>query len=119
MFGLLRDIFGGNDREPADTNIRRRIDNKAISEGSNLVLKIEDVFTLGGGRVVVTGEVVNETILVGDSVSVNGVTTNIESIEHSKAKVQFAHPGQKIGLILSPIHENQLVSGDVIMKVVQ
>jgi len=81
------------------------------------VMKIEDVFTISGIGVVVTGKVSAGTVRQGDSAVVRTAQGEVRrcrvvAIEKFRNKLPSATAGDNVGIVLSGVEKNQIVRGD-------
>lgn len=77
---------------------------KEKSHRDKFLMAIDDVFTIEGGRCVVTGTIESGTIHIGDNVQVKGfgncVKTTVSGVEMFRKLLDQAEHGDNVGLLL-------------------
>lgn len=86
---------------------------------SDFRMEVQDVFSITGRGVVVTGSVAAGTVTVGATIEVsrNGTvvrTFRVKGIETSRKARKQVGPGESVGLLLADAERHELLSGDVI-----
>jgi translation elongation factor EF-Tu-like GTPase len=87
--------------------------------GGGFTMPVDDVFTITGRGVVVTGRIATGVATVGQPVNVvrNGAvvaSTKVNGIEMFRAVKESATVGDNVGLLLDAMSRDQLNSGDLI-----
>jgi translation elongation factor EF-Tu-like GTPase len=122
--------FGRKDTE--DRNVDRLLEeanaaNPTVSPTASpagaptgtFAMPVDDVFTIAGRGVVVTGRIQAGVVTPGQPASVvrNGavvVTTRINAIEKFRAVTDSATTGENVGLLLDAVSRGQVMSGDLV-----
>lgn len=90
------------------------VDEAAAAAGP-FEMPVADVFTVTGKGVVVTGQVKNGAISVGDSVCIaGGSPVTVAGIEMSREVLDTLAAGNMGGLLLTDISKDDISKGDVI-----
>jgi translation elongation factor EF-Tu-like GTPase len=87
----------------------------------SFLLTVEDVFSITGRGLVVTGRVTAGTVSVGDAVLVESpgmgaVPATVTGVEAFRKKLTTATAGQMVGLLLDGVSRDQLTPGSVISR---
>ena len=84
------------------------------------MLPIEDVLTITGRGTVVTGRVDRGLVKLNDEVEIIGIKPTIKSvvtgIEMFRKLLDYAEPGDNVGVLLRGINREQVVRGQVLAK---
>ena len=84
------------------------------------LLPIEDVLTITGRGTVVTGRVERGVIKVNDEVEIVGIKDTQKSVvtglEMFRKVLDYAEPGDNVGVLLRGINRDQVVRGQVLAK---
>ena len=84
------------------------------------LLPIEDVLTITGRGTVVTGRVERGTVKLGDEVEIVGIKETQKSVvtglEMFRKLLDFAEPGDNVGVLLRGVNRDQVVRGQVLAK---
>ena len=84
------------------------------------LLAIEDVMTISGRGTVVTGRVERGQAKLGDNVEIVGIKPTQKSvvtgIEMFRKTLDYAEPGDNVGVLLRGINRDQVVRGQVLAK---
>ena len=84
------------------------------------LLPIEDVLTITGRGTVVTGRVERGVINVNDEVEIVGIKDTQKSVvtglEMFRKTLDYAEPGDNVGVLLRGINRDQVVRGQVLAK---
>ncbi|MBR4377919.1 MAG: elongation factor Tu [Bacilli bacterium] len=84
------------------------------------LLPIEDVVTITGRGTVVTGRVERGICKMGDEVEIVGIRetkkTVITGIEMFRKTLDFAQPGDNVGILLRGVNRDEVVRGQVLAK---
>ena len=84
------------------------------------LLPIEDVITITGRGTVVTGRVERGVVKLNDEVEIIGIKPTIKSIvtglEMFRKTLDYAEPGDNVGVLLRGINRDQVVRGQVLAK---
>ena len=109
--GLLDKLFN---REIKDISAQEEnIDHS----GEKFYMQIEDVFTIVGRGVVVTGVINSGVIRIGDSVSINeSIPSRVLGIEMFRKALDIAQAGDACGLLLENITRDDVHRGDYLTK---
>lgn len=109
--------------ENNDTPILKdEVISENVNVEGNIIMVIDDVFTLTGKGTVVTGKIVNGNLQVGDEVIIQSpvvsknVNTTVTAIEMFRKKVTVASTGDLVGVMLSDIAKGDVQRGDYITK---
>ena len=85
-------------------------------------MTVEDVFTIRGRGIVVTGQIEVGEIRVGNEVFVHGAEETkravISSIEMFRRQQHHAQAGDRVGLILEGISKDDVQRGDLLSGMV-
>jgi len=81
-------------------------------------LPIDRVFSIKGSGVVVTGTLMDGTLVKGDEVYIfpRDLSARIRTLESYKAKLDKAEPGTRVALNLAGLEKEELSRGDIIFK---
>jgi selenocysteine-specific elongation factor len=81
-------------------------------------LPIDRVFSIKGSGVVVTGTLMDGTLVKGDEVYIfpRDLSARIRTLESYKAKLEKAQPGTRVALNLAGLEKEELSRGDIIFK---
>ena len=71
--------------------------------------KLDDVFMIEGRGVGITGQVLDDQILVNASVEIDGGTYQVSHIEAKNASLEYARKGAEVGLLLKGVMDKNLV----------
>ena len=86
----------------------------------DFLMSVEDVFSISGRGVVVTGKVLRGKVKVNDVVDIIGLDMDnksaVQSIEAFKKQLDYAVEGDNVGILLSGLQRNQIERGQVISK---
>ena len=86
----------------------------------DLLVPIEDVFTISGRGTVVTGRIEKGKAKVGDKVEIVGIRdtqeTTITGVEMFRKEMDEAEAGDNVGLLIRGIDREQVERGQVIVK---
>ena len=121
--GSARDALEGDDEacvielmDAVDSYIPDPIRDK----DKPFMLPIEDVLTITGRGTVVTGRVDRGLLKLNDEVEIIGIKPTIKSvvtgIEMFRKLLDFAEPGDNVGVLLRGINRDQVVRGQVLAK---
>ena len=109
--------------ENNDTPILKdEVISENVNVEGNIIMVIDDVFSLTGRGIAVTGKIVNGTLQVGDEVVIQSsvvsknINTTVEAIEMFRKQVTVASAGELVGVMLSDISKGDVQSGDYITK---
>ena len=84
------------------------------------LLPIEDVLTITGRGTVVTGRVERGVVKLNDEVEIVGIKptqkTVVTGLEMFRKLLDFAEPGDNVGVLLRGINRDQVVRGQVLAK---
>jgi translation elongation factor EF-Tu-like GTPase len=84
-------------------------------------MTVDDVFSITGQGIVVTGQIERGTLKTGDEIYVrhaaNVTKTAAERIEASRQVLPEAHRGEAVGVLLRGIEKGQVEKGDVLVDV--
>jgi elongation factor Tu len=107
----IRDLLGHLDTYIPDP--KREVDK-------DLLVPIEDVFTISGRGTVVTGRIEKGRAKVGDKVEIVGIRdtqeTTITGVEMFRKEMDQAEAGDNVGLLVRGIDREQVERGQVICK---
>ena len=90
-----------------------------VPSTSLFAMKIEDVFSISGVGVVVTGKVEAGSVSTGDKIVVRSAAGNerrcrVVDIEKFRRKLDQAKTGDNVGIVLSGVEKSQIARGDVL-----
>ncbi len=100
-----------------------------LMESASFILVVEDVFSISGRGVVVTGKVTKGSACIGDAVKIVEIKlvgdhtepvlrdSSITAIEQFRKLCDVANEGDNVGIFLSGIAKNEVRRGFMIMKV--
>ncbi len=79
-------------------------------------LPIDRVFTIAGSGTVVTGTLVDGSLIVGQEVEIvpSGLGTRIRGLQSHKTRLDSVPPGNRVGANLVGITKSELLRGDVL-----
>lgn len=80
------------------------------------VMIVDDVFTIAGRGTVITGTVENERIARGDTVTTGDKSFTVLDIEMYRKLLDFADPGDSVGILLKDAKRNDFKPGDSVYK---
>ena len=121
--GSARDALEGDDEacilELMDA-VDSYIPDPVRDKDKPFMLPIEDVLTITGRGTVVTGRVERGLLKLNDEVEIIGIKPTIKSvvtgIEMFRKLLDFAEPGDNVGVLLRGINRDQVVRGQVLAK---
>ena len=121
--GSARDALEGDDEacviELMDA-VDSYIPDPVRDKDKPFMLPIEDVLTITGRGTVVTGRVDRGLLKLNDEVEIIGIKPTIKSvvtgIEMFRKLLDFAEPGDNVGVLLRGINRDQVVRGQVLAK---
>ena len=121
--GSARDALEGDDEacviELMDA-VDSYIPDPVRDKDKPFMLPIEDVLTITGRGTVVTGRVDRGLVKLNDEVEIIGIKPTIKSvvtgIEMFRKLLDFAEPGDNVGVLLRGINRDQVVRGQVLAK---
>ncbi|MFA7378030.1 MAG: elongation factor Tu [Bacilli bacterium] len=121
--GSARDALEGEDEacvlELMDA-VDSYIPDPVREKDKPFMLPIEDVLTITGRGTVVTGRVDRGLLKLNDEVEIIGIKPTIKSvvtgIEMFRKLLDFAEPGDNVGVLLRGINREQVVRGQVLAK---
>jgi len=123
MFGLFGDLFGGKKRKMQGTPSKQKegASNTAnVKDAGVFSMRIENVFSIMGRGVVVTGTVEQGVVRLHDTVTIrNGsmeMQAEVTGIEVFKQTLDFAQAGQSAGLMFKDVQKFDPVPGARITK---
>lgn len=100
--------------------------DEVISENvngeGNIIMVIDDVFSLTGRGTAVTGKIVNGILQVGDEVTIQSpvvnknISTKVTAIEMFRKKLTVANKGDSVGVLISDVNKQDVQRGDYITK---
>ncbi len=112
--GIL-DLF-----KPKNVIIEQPVQYVGEMPDSEFIFGIEDVFSITGRGIVVTGRVQKGTIMVGENVKIysNGqiLESSVTGIEMFRKTLDVANEGDNCGLLLNGITRDQIHRGDFVIK---
>ena len=120
-FLFKKEEYIGGDYNSKERNVREPQVSLEDIDG-DFLLVVNDVFSITGRGIIVTGTIVSGTIKVGDTVklkrmldgSVRAVT--ITGIEKFRKVLDFATEGDNVGLLLRGIERNEVDVGDTLFQ---
>lgn len=85
---------------------------------TNCVMIIEDVFSIPGKGIVVTGTVLRNSIRLNDTLMVmeSGKTVRVIGIEVFRKQLDFAEAGMNVGLLLDGVTRDELMTSYKLLK---
>ena len=98
------------------------VTSENINVEGNIIMVIDDVFTLTGKGTVVTGKIVNGNLQVGDEVIIQSpvvtkkINTTVTGIEMFRKKLTVANQGDSVGVLISNVNKQDVQRGDYITK---
>ena len=112
----IKAAFTGGDNGPPET---AGFESPPETSTGLFAMKIEDVFSISGRGVVVTGKVQAGTVRKGDAVvlrSAAGKTRRcrVTGIEKFRKTLETAAAGENVGLLLEGVEKGDIASGDVL-----
>ncbi len=105
--GFLSGLFGKKEGKQGEVNIH-------VSSGGSGSLQVMDVFNIKGVGLIPVGKVLNGTISVGQTTTLNGKVAKIKSIEMHHQQLQVANIGDNVGICLEGIEKNDVRKGMVL-----
>ena len=92
---------------------------KSLSDNNRFKMLIEDVFSITGRGVVLSGKILQGSISVGDEVKIDGKNGVIAGIEKFRKLLDSASSNDgQIGLLVSGIKHNDVTKDSVVKKVI-
>ncbi len=84
------------------------------------LMPVEDVFGIKGRGTVVTGRVERGTVKIGDEIEIVGITETkkkiVTGVEMFHKTMDYAEPGDAVGLLLRGIEREEIERGQVLAK---
>lgn len=78
---------------------------------------VDDVFTITGKGIVVTGKIDSGEIHLGDSININNQrNTIVDGIEMFRKTLDYAKAGDCCGILLKDISKDDIHRGDILTK---
>lgn len=115
--GLFSKIFSRNENAVPQTPV---VPLDKSQPGS---LIIEDISTVTGRGTIVTGEIQNGFFYVGQKAAivseVGEIPTVINGVEQFAKTLEYAGPGEKVGLLLQGISRDNVNTGDTIQGITE
>lgn len=109
--------------ENNDTPILKdEVISENVNVEGNIIMVIDDVFSLTGRGTAVTGKIVNGTLQVGDEVTIQSpvvtkkINTTVTGIEMFRKKLTVANQGDSVGVLISNVNKQDVQRGDYITK---
>ena len=108
-----------NNEEPI---FKDNIISENINIEGNIIMTVDDVFTITGKGTVVVGKIINGSLQVGDEVTIQSdivsknITTTVTAMEMFRKKITVANTGDLVGVMLSDIVKEDIKCGDYITK---
>ncbi len=83
------------------------------------VMIVEDIFTITGRGIVVTGKIIKGTIRLDESLVImeTGKVIQVKGIEMFRKTLDFATEGDNVGLLLGNVTRNEINSGNRLAKI--
>ena len=108
----------GNMDEKSVQSLMDEIDKTFVKDNKNLIIPVEDIFTITGRATVATGRIENGLINVNDKVEIVGSkgikNSSVTNIEMNREYVDTAKNGDNVGIFLNDITRDNIERGDVI-----
>ena len=86
----------------------------------NLLMSVEDVFTISGRGTVATGQIERGIVKVGEEVEVTGIrdtqTTTVTGVEMFRKSLDQGQAGDNVGILLRGLKREDIERGQVICK---
>lgn len=120
MFEFLKKKKSEEELYLEDLNRRKQAQDLCSSSSSiTFELKVEDVFSISGRGMVVTGRIARGKIAQGDRVIIRGregrvLEAEIGGIESFRKALRTASQGEAVGLLLRGIQKDQVHPGDIL-----
>ncbi|MFA5421433.1 MAG: elongation factor Tu [Bacilli bacterium] len=122
--GSARNALEGDNDDACIIELMEAVDNyipdPVRDRDKPFLLPIEDVLTITGRGTVVTGRVDRGLLKLNDEVEIIGIKPTLKSvvtgIEMFRKLLDFAEPGDNIGVLLRGINRDQVVRGQVLAK---
>ena len=114
---------GASASEPATGEVYRQVggewDPDSVEQPGGFEMPVDDVFSITGRGLVVTGRVLSGTIHQGDQVAVESLTggsrsTVVDGVEQLRKLTGAATVGEDVGLLLRGLGRDDVSAGDVI-----
>jgi translation elongation factor EF-Tu-like GTPase len=105
---------------PVDAPVDAPTDARPVDAAGPFQLTVEDVFSITGRGTVATGKIASGRLSVGDVVEVQRpsqvttVQTTVIGIEAFRKKLEFAMPGDLVGVLLSDVTRDDVPRGSVL-----
>jgi elongation factor Tu len=127
IVGSARDALQGRNRSLGADRIAalmRAVDSYVPTPKRSLekpfLMPVEDVFSISGRGVIVTGRVERGAVRVGDPLEIIGITPAIATtcigVEMFRKILDRAEAGDNVGLLLSGVAKDQIERGQVLSK---
>ena len=114
---VARCITAGKLLQNSQNNFELHNYDSPLTVGSFL-MKVNEVFSITGRGVIVTGNIEKGTINIGDEIMIAGrnIRAKVAGIEISRRVATQAQIGDNVGLLLQGIDKNKINSGEYIVK---
>lgn len=115
-FGFFKIFSGsGNSSEPKVDSVNQEVVN---SVPSNCVMVVEDVFSIMGKGVVVTGTILRNSINLNDTLIImeTGKMTQVIGIEVFRKQLETASSGMNVGLLLKDVTRDEIKNSYKLLK---
>ncbi len=91
----------------------------AIPVGDDFKMTIQDVFTITGRGLVVTGRVEGGPVSNGDEICLRSEgdeprTVTVKGVEQFRQLLETAEPGMNVGLLFEDLEKSEVEAGDVL-----
>ena len=107
--GIFKKLFNLDVKEESEQYVNNN------SEKFEMI--VEDIFSILGRGIVVTGKIISGSIKINDEIKINNsISAKVKDIEMFRKKLDEAKAGDNVGLILENIEKNQINQGDILTK---
>ena len=121
----------GEQNAEYNENLNTNFDNKNVENiesvenaapNPDVIMFIEDIFSITGRGTVVTGTIENNELKVGDEIKIKSyssnkvITTSVVGIQMFRKSLDIAKPGENVGVLLSGVKKDDLEPGSYISK---
>lgn len=110
-------IIGGENQNEVSNNI-----NIDTDENLNVIMVVEDVFTITGRGTVVTGKIIGDKLEIGDSIriqnkdGIKSIPAVVGGIEMFRKSLTVAYTNDNVGVLINNINRNDVAVDDFIVK---
>ena len=110
-------IIGGENQNQVSNNI-----NIDTAENLNVIMVVEDVFTITGRGTVLTGKIIGDKLEIGDNIiiqnkdGIKNIPAVVGGIEMFRKSLTVAYTNDNVGVLINNITRNDISVDDFIVK---